>query len=75
MDRVSDRGVQVVVWFDKSGVWLVSFGDCVKRAKWVSLRDAVTDYKADGFSEYQPGGPRGVVRGELVAYDPVEEQT
>lgn len=58
----------VKVWFDKGGFWHVAFEDgTVRQAGQVNLDACVTQYKADGFMELQPGGPRGIVVGELVA--------
>ncbi len=57
----------VTVWFSAAGHWFVAFPDGrVEKASEVQLDNAITRYKADGFRDLLPGGPRGVIVGELV---------
>ncbi len=56
------------VWFAKDGgderPWLVAYENGnVLRAGYVELRNALTVYKADGFTEL-PGGPKAIIEGD-----------
>lgn len=65
----ADLRTTVRVWFDKAGHWWIRFEDgTTEKASEVHLDNAVTRYKEDGFGDLQPGGPRGVMVGELVAW-------
>lgn len=60
--------MSVLVWYDKTAtddrVWCVrrtSDGSTVRASRVDFPSWSATKYKADGFQELQPGGPRGVV--------------
>lgn len=59
------------VWYDKSAtderVWCVKTEFATVRAKAVAFPEgAATQFKADGFMDLQPGGPRGIIVAEKV---------
>ena len=61
----------VTVWYDKTAtddrVWCVLRGNVTVRARMVYFRTGCsTDFKPEGFSELQPGGPRGIIRADSV---------
>jgi hypothetical protein len=59
---------EAVVWWHE-GHWRVWFDGEMHEAAGVAFKNGKTDLKEDGFKEY-PGGPRGVIRGELMAWEP-----
>jgi hypothetical protein len=66
-----------VVWWNKSGEggpWLVRFPDgTIGRCEWVTFGECRTDINHEGFRDL-PGGPRGVLRGEVVGFELAEEK-
>jgi hypothetical protein len=72
------NGEPAVVWYDKTAiddrVWVVRRGERTVRALRVDFHGTVaTDFKAGGFLDLQPAGPRGVIRADSVtAFDEVE---
>jgi hypothetical protein len=65
-------GSPCVMWWTTRGHWLLFVDGVELEASWVRLEGCVTDVKQDGFREFT-GGPRGIVRGTLVAWEPVGE--
>jgi hypothetical protein len=62
--------ISPVWWSTEGGAhwrFLNEAGELVK-AKWVRLGPGVTDMKDDGFRDL-PGGPRGVLKAEIVAWE------
>ena len=63
-------GQPCVVWWTTRGHWYVWVDGIEHEATWVRLENAVTDVKQDGWREFT-GGPRGIVRGTLAAWEPL----
>ena len=63
-------GRQVVIWWANAGHWRIWCDGEQVEAQWFRVKDAVSDVKQDGFKEY-PGGPRGILRGTLDAWETV----
>lgn len=59
-----------IVWYSAdpdNRVWCVRRGDVTVRAQRVDFPDGCTTaFKADGFMELQPGGPRGIIQANSV---------
>lgn len=61
----------VIVWYDRTAtddrVWCVRRGDTTVRARHVEFpTGATTAFLASGFTELQPGGPRGIIMANSV---------
>jgi len=68
--------VIVSLWWTKTngGHWRFMGPDGeTKDAKWVRLESATTDMSDGGFIECAPDGPRGIVRGTLASWEPIEK--
>lgn len=78
---------EAIVWYDKGGIdparpWLIKRGDVVTRcrafevgADYDNVGGTVlsSDFRAEGFMECQPGGPRGILRVDSDSLGAIDE--